>query len=162
MAANWFNSGGEEQVVGKIFFFSSSPPRRLEDLKRARLLRWCSRNIIIRGEPKRVSASLSMMVGALALGAIPSRRPTATKPPLVSTMTTDAELHLHHICSVFPPHQNYSEPGWTDSGQSSTANKGHLEFDLVILPSTFRTTKPSERPCPPSAHPLLSFCHYHH
>lgn len=84
MAANWFNSGGEEQVVGKVFFFPSSPPRRLEELKRARLLWVCSQNMIIRGEPTRVSASLSMVVGALALGAIPSRRPTATKPPLVS------------------------------------------------------------------------------
>lgn len=64
MAANWFNSGGEEQVVRKIFF--PPPPWRLEELKRARLLRLCSQNIMMRGEPQQRSAALSMMLGALA------------------------------------------------------------------------------------------------
>lgn len=121
MPANWFNSGGEEQVVGKTPP-PTPPPRRLEELKRARLLRLCSQNIIIRREPARTSATLSLFgrrgVRSHPITPAHSRRDqTAARLLMKCNHDDGCRVTFTSHLQCCPPHQNYSEPGWTDRGQ---------------------------------------------
>lgn len=125
----------------------------------------CSQNIIIiRGEPTRISATLSLFVhdvGRPGVRSHPITRDDQTAARLLMKCDLDDDDDGRRVTftylQCFPPHQNYSELGWTDSGQSSTANKGHLEFDLVIRPSfcpRFEPQSPPRDPPPPLFLPL--------